>query len=563
MAIKLPHTPALRLVLFVLVFGAVGGAFLLLRTEAAVPYAPNPPHAARCVENSPSKTVVRPGEAFTARVRIFNSGTSTYTGSVGMALHEFPNGGNVWNAGGKNLSGNVGPGGTATFNLTVRAPSQPGTYTFDWGLAIAYVGYLRTPCTGSAGGRTIVVTNPPTISLTTNGQTGTLNLVRGSGLTLGWSVGNNPSSCVASGSWSGGKPASGSESRTSDTASAGTKSYTLSCSNGAGSGSATRTVIVSNPPSSPTPSTPRPSTPTSPSSPRPSNPSSPNTSAPSTPVSNPSPTVPSGFSATVEDEVAVRLRWDKPNYGGMLKGYELDRSVDKQNWQALGSETVEGETFTDSTTQFQTTYYYRVRAVDQSGEKSEYATAEVTTPPFSANTSTEGSTFNSEDGLVSVFIPGDAIDEDASCSLQGYYDVLPPVQDKFTTIAGPLEILCKTASGNKITQFNKPLQVTVSAPNTNYSTFAYYGLDEQLEWQSIEGYSENDKGSFSLENTTVFSVLGQKKSMPIFFKIMIALAVIGGVAFGGLLAINFYGRYRQIQAVKRRNEDYHRQELGL
>ncbi len=557
LATKLPSKPFHRLLWFTVVFAAVGGTILLLRTEAAVTYAPNPPHAATCVENSPSKTIVRPGETFTARIRIRNSGSSTFSGKFGIALWEFRDGGAVWNATGTNLSNDVGPGGIATFNITVRAPSQPGNYSFNWGMGIVFTGYVRNPCTG----RSILVTNPPAVSLTANNQTGTLNLTRGNGLTLAWSATNNPTNCTASGSWSGGKAASGSENRSGDTTTAGTKTYTLACSNGAGTGSATRTVNIHNPPSSPPPPSPgRPSTPSSPrgSTPTPTNPAQPPQQDP-----NPTPPVPTGFSATVEDDVAVQLRWDRPNYAGILQNYEIDRSADNETWQVLGSDLITNESFTDTTTQFETTYYYRLRAVDQGGEKSEYATTEVTTPPFLPNTSAEGTTLNSDDGLVSVFIPSDAIDEDASCSLQGNYDVSIPSQKDFVTVSGPYEVICKTASGNKIATFSKPLQVTVSSPNTNYSQFAYYILDEQHEWQSVKGDFTDGKGSFNLENSTSFAVLGKKKSMPTFIKIMIFLVVIGGVAFGALLAVNFYGRWRQAKAIENRNEDYHRKELGL
>lgn len=67
-------------------------------------------------------------------------------------------------------------------------------------------------------------------------------------LSVSWKATNSPTSCSASGTWSGAKPASGSENRTGDTASAGAKSYSLTCSNSGGSHKATVNVTVNSPP---------------------------------------------------------------------------------------------------------------------------------------------------------------------------------------------------------------------------------------------------------------------------------------------------------------------------
>lgn len=94
----------------------------------------------------------------------------------------------------------------------------------------------------------------PAVTLSASSSSVTTN----SPLSLSWSATNNPS-CNASGTWSGSKPASGSENRSSDTASAGTKNYTLTCSNAGGSNSKTVSVNVTNPP--PPPPQPLPGTP--------------------------------------------------------------------------------------------------------------------------------------------------------------------------------------------------------------------------------------------------------------------------------------------------------------
>ncbi len=98
-------------------------------------------------------------------------------------------------------------------------------------------------CTNANGSVTQTVTvsiplSPPTVSLTANNRT-YLYVAPGAGFTLRWSS-TSAAACTASGSWSGGKPLNGSASMPGF--SSGTRSYTLTCTNAAGS--ATKTVTV-------------------------------------------------------------------------------------------------------------------------------------------------------------------------------------------------------------------------------------------------------------------------------------------------------------------------------
>ncbi len=83
-------------------------------------------------------------------------------------------------------------------------------------------------------------TNPavskPVVSISVSPST----ITSGASATLGWSATNSPTSCTASGGWSGTKAASGTQS-VSPTSST---SYTLSCTNAGGSGSATASITV-------------------------------------------------------------------------------------------------------------------------------------------------------------------------------------------------------------------------------------------------------------------------------------------------------------------------------
>eukprot|EP01034_Spumella_vulgaris_P002550 gene2550-3316_t len=99
-------------------------------------------------------------------------------------------------------------------------------------------------CAGSAGSGNsngsamVTVTAPaPTISLVANPG----SITQGQSLTLNWSS-TNATACTASGSWSGAKPVSGSE--TIAPTASGTPTYTLDCSGAGGTASRSVTVIV-------------------------------------------------------------------------------------------------------------------------------------------------------------------------------------------------------------------------------------------------------------------------------------------------------------------------------
>ncbi len=93
-------------------------------------------------------------------------------------------------------------------------------------------------CTGPGGTATDTVkanvqVSQPTVNLKANGVDGPMTINYNTAATLSWTTTNNPTSCTASGDWSGSKAVpSGSE---STGILALTKNYTLTCSNSAGS----------------------------------------------------------------------------------------------------------------------------------------------------------------------------------------------------------------------------------------------------------------------------------------------------------------------------------------
>jgi hypothetical protein len=93
---------------------------------------------------------------------------------------------------------------------------------------------------------TVTATPVPVVTLTANPTSGTVNVVNP---TLTWSATNTPTSCTASGDWTGAKAVSGSNVSQGVLTQVKTYTYTLTCTNAGGTSSpVSATVTVSAPP---------------------------------------------------------------------------------------------------------------------------------------------------------------------------------------------------------------------------------------------------------------------------------------------------------------------------
>ena len=161
---------------------------------------------------SVSPTSVKVGAAATLRWSVANNPT-------GCTAGDSWSGGKA--ASGSQSTGNFGTAGTRTYSLT--CVNGAGSETAR----------VSVNVTANAP-----VVPAPVVSLSISPTA----ITAGSAATLSWSVANNPSVCTASGAWSGGKAASGSQSVSQ--AGSGTFTYTLSCSNSGGSGARSVTLTV-------------------------------------------------------------------------------------------------------------------------------------------------------------------------------------------------------------------------------------------------------------------------------------------------------------------------------
>ena len=127
----------------------------------------------------------------------------------------------------------------------VGSKSKDGGY-FPTGALFSSTTYYIT-CSNSAGSDNDSVTvnvgqqgNAPTVDLSADDT----SINDGESTTLRWTTGNNPTSCTASGDWSGSKSISGSSQSTGSLTS--TKTYNISCSNSFGSNNDSVTVSVND-----------------------------------------------------------------------------------------------------------------------------------------------------------------------------------------------------------------------------------------------------------------------------------------------------------------------------
>lgn len=562
--------PLGRLLIFLISFAIIGGIVFYFASQAAAPYIDDPQnmHHAQCVQNSPSKTAVRPGEAFTATVRIKNTGTSTFAPSFGAHLLELNNETytNYWSPNRFYMSSNVGPGGTATFNMTITAPSNPGTYPFGWAIGVGTAGVVPYGCSGVQ----VRVVNPTTTNLTLNGQNQNVTVTKGSSLTVAWSA-TNGASCTKSGNWSGSVSGSGSDNRSGDTATIGQKTYTISCNNAVSSASTTRTVTVTEPPRTPTAPSPSPSPAPSPvpsPSPSPRPPSTPRTTTSRAPTPQPlaavpdtePPADPSDFKAVFEDAV-VLLSWSTPSDNTGVTSYNLERSSDGTTWEMIAPD-LSTTSYTDKTIAFNATYQYRLHAFDAAANASGYANVAVKTGEFEPNLMPDQElTLASEDQTVTVTLYAGSVEQEARCGLEESLEI-PPSTEESENITGPYEIVCKFANSTTVRSFKTPPLVSVSLPEETgdkYAALTFFAY-QSGGWQSVQ--ANEDSHSFVLNDSTDFAIQGTPKTTPFWVKLLTILLLLFLVIGGGVGGLKFYYSRRSNNMRQQQYQDYYRKEHG-
>lgn len=323
------------------------------------------------------------------------------------------------------------------------------------------------------------------------------------------------------------------------------------------------------PPPQPTPTptptpTPKPSpTPSSGGSKTSSGGGSGGSSAATAPDTSP-PTEPGDFQASKNaDTKTVQLSWQASTDDRGVSGYLLERSIDQQAWATL-DQNVNGTDFEDKTAVFGQKYYYRVSAFDAAGNKSGYATADITTDDFSANvTSADEARITSDDDAITVVIAAGSTTDDLFCTLQTAQNELGPNIDGYQLAAGPYGLLCRTRKGDAFTAFTNPLSSEVQLkklPTKDTNKLVYYGKNQD-SWSKLKVSAQDKKArvdTVDFANNRLLAIMRPKHKTSPWVAILTILIVI--VAFGA--GIVLFLRFRQRYGLKQKYEDYVRKSRG-
>jgi hypothetical protein len=278
------------------------------------------------------------------------------------------------------------------------------------------------------------------------------------------------------------------------------------------------------------------------------------------------PGVPTFFTAKQQLESGgITLNWVASTTGSPAIDYEIDRSLDNKTWSVLDS-TVNSISYTDVNTNFNTAYYYRLKAIDSSGDASGYAYSNTTTGGFKANTGPNTSLIlTSQDGLTRVLIPKGALSVPAICQLNLTSSLTSISIKGYTQIYGPYDINCKDQSGNIITNYHKPLDVSINQNSDafkGYASFLYYsGVPNSQNWAKISPVDSANKSNvnFELIKSSSFVVFGKQKQTPWWAAILIALVILILIGLVIVVAIKLIQR-RKIQL---EYDSMYRKSLGL
>jgi hypothetical protein len=188
------------------------------------------------------------------------------------------------------------------------------------------------------------------------------------------------------------------------------------------------------------------------------------------------PGVPANFQATVAgDNAVVSLSWDAATSDIGVRGYKLERSLDKANW-AVVSDNISVTTYDDKSVAFGIHYYYRLSAVDQAGTVSGFTSSDVATPEFNSNTVQDAvATYTSDDSIMTAKLPVGTVSTDAVCSVSHANlpkDGKQPGTTQRPLVAGPYQLLCKTPGGDNLIQFAHPVVWSVNLKGNLHSLVA-------------------------------------------------------------------------------------------
>ncbi len=301
------------------------------------------------------------GQTYQVSITLKNTGTTTWTKINKYRLGSQNARDNLtWGISRVDLSDadSISSNQQKTFNFTIKAPSAPGNYNFQWRMlkeGVEWFGDL----TSNVSVNVSVTTTPST---TLNFNSNSTSITSGQSFVLSWSS-TNATSCSASGAWSGSKTITGSQS-VSPTA---TSTFTLTCTGTGGSVSKSLTINVSVAPD----------------------------------ITSPS--VPTNLTTTAISSPQINLSWTASTDNVGVVGYEVYRCQGTNCSPTTQIATSTTNSYSDTGLSPSTTYVYKVAAYDVAGNVSGLSVSATATtlaspltpPSFPSNLSISTSTCSS------------------------------------------------------------------------------------------------------------------------------------------------------------------------
>ncbi len=165
-------------------------------TNATIQVTAPPTDQAEFVSQSVPSTLVA-GQSASVTVQMRNSGTTTWTSGSNYRLGSYnPLDNTTWGMSRVGLPGDVAPGQVASFTFNVTAPSNAGSYNFQWQMVHDGVAWFGAPSTNA----TIQVTAPPTDQAEFVGQSVPSTLVAGQSASVTVQMRNSGTTTWTSGS---------------------------------------------------------------------------------------------------------------------------------------------------------------------------------------------------------------------------------------------------------------------------------------------------------------------------------------------------------------------------
>jgi hypothetical protein len=154
-------------------------------------------NAAFMSQNVPSAMTV--GQAAAVSLVFNNTGTTTWSPGTYMLTSLNPSGNSTWGLNQVQLASAVAPGGNATFNFNITAPTVPGSYNCQWGLMQSGVGTFGTASTnvavnvtsgGGGGTNNAAFVSQSVPSALNTGQSSTVSVTMSNNGTKTWAAGS-------------------------------------------------------------------------------------------------------------------------------------------------------------------------------------------------------------------------------------------------------------------------------------------------------------------------------------------------------------------------------------